>query len=348
LLFGLLQGLLLGLFLFRKKVKDLTFLYLVLILTLATMQMIFKLVSKLWMFENIKTIYFLSYKLPLLMGPLLFLFIQSHIRKEFQKRDLLHFVPFVLFSLSIFLSYTPFARLGWMSMYNETILSASSLLIYSFLSWRWIRSHADSVKKFNAFIGAITLTELGVIGGLAFLYLTYPTYNEWRFLFIPLTLLVYWMSYKVMAEPNYFFESGSPTLFIFRHASAKYQHSGLKESEADKIFSDLQALLTEQKPYLKANLTIDLLATQLSTTRHNLSQVINMRFNKTYGELINDHRLAEVQKLLVNPRMKHFTIAAIALDSGFNSVSGFNEIFKKKTGLTPSKYREQHQQRMTA
>jgi AraC-like DNA-binding protein len=43
-----------------------------------------------------------------------------------------------------------------------------------------------------------------------------------------------------------------------------------------------------------------------------------------------------------------FTIAAIALDSGFNSVSSFNDLFKKRFGTTPSQYRQQHVSKMSA
>jgi AraC-like DNA-binding protein len=46
----------------------------------------------------------------------------------------------------------------------------------------------------------------------------------------------------------------------------------------------------------------------------------------------------EVKQRLENPRFKHLTILAIAYDSGFNSKSSFNTIFKEKTGLTPSDY----------
>ena len=35
---------------------------------------------------------------------------------------------------------------------------------------------------------------------------------------------------------------------------------------------------------------------------------------------------------------RQLTILAIAYDSGFNSKSSFNTIFKEKTGQTPSEY----------
>lgn len=348
LLFGLLQGFLLALVLFRKKVNTLPFAYLALLLTVAALQMTFKLVSKLWMFENIQPTYLLSYKLPFLMGPLLFLFIQSHIKNKFQWRDLLHVIPFIAFSLTVFFPYTSYLRFLWISIYTETIFSTLSMLIYAGLSWRLVKSHRDTLSKFLPFIGGITITELAVIAGLAFIFITYPHYSTWRFLFVPLTLLVYWMSYKVMTEPNYFFVAGAKVATLFRQPLTKYSNSGLKEEDAQEIETRLLKLLKEQKPYLDSSLTLDVLAKLTNTTKHRLSQVLNTRLKKSYLELINDHRVAEVQQRLANPKMHHFTIAAIAFDCGFNSVSAFNEIFKKKTGSTPSKYREESHQRMTA
>ncbi|HDR67474.1 MAG TPA: helix-turn-helix domain-containing protein, partial [Bacteroidaceae bacterium] len=52
----------------------------------------------------------------------------------------------------------------------------------------------------------------------------------------------------------------------------------------------------------------------------------------------NDYRVEEVKKRLQDPKFKHLTILAIAYESGFNSKSSFNTIFKERTGLTPSDY----------
>jgi AraC-like DNA-binding protein len=53
---------------------------------------------------------------------------------------------------------------------------------------------------------------------------------------------------------------------------------------------------------------------------------------------VNEYRIEEVKKRMVDPAFKHLTILAIAYDAGFNSKSSFNTIFKQKTGMTPSEY----------
>jgi len=51
--------------------------------------------------------------------------------------------------------------------------------------------------------------------------------------------------------------------------------------------------------------------------------------------------LAEVKRLLADPRYDHFTLLALAFEAGFSSKTTFNTYFKEKTGLTPSVYRKQ-------
>jgi AraC-like DNA-binding protein len=59
--------------------------------------------------------------------------------------------------------------------------------------------------------------------------------------------------------------------------------------------------------------------------------------NKHFSEFINTYRIDFAKKLLKETYLK---IEAIAYDSGFNSLSTFNTVFKKETGFTPSKYRK--------
>ncbi|HEY3403090.1 MAG TPA: helix-turn-helix domain-containing protein, partial [Ohtaekwangia sp.] len=46
----------------------------------------------------------------------------------------------------------------------------------------------------------------------------------------------------------------------------------------------------------------------------------------------------EVKSRMTDPGYAHLTLLAIALESGFNSKTSFNTVFKKLTGQTPSQY----------
>ena len=61
----------------------------------------------------------------------------------------------------------------------------------------------------------------------------------------------------------------------------------------------------------------------------------------TFFDFVNSYRVDEVKARLSGPDAKNFTLLGIAYDSGFNSKSSFNSIFKKFTDLTPSQFAKQ-------
>ena len=73
--------------------------------------------------------------------------------------------------------------------------------------------------------------------------------------------------------------------------------------------------------------------------KHVVSQIINEQLSYNFNDFINSFRIEEAKKMLNDPGMKNITVASIAYDSGFNTLSAFNTAFKKFTGLTPSQFR---------
>ena len=57
------------------------------------------------------------------------------------------------------------------------------------------------------------------------------------------------------------------------------------------------------------------------------------------------HRIEEAKKRLKDPKENQYVVLKIAYDVGFNSKSTFNTAFKKFTGMSPSEFREKHQDR---
>ena len=63
---------------------------------------------------------------------------------------------------------------------------------------------------------------------------------------------------------------------------------------------------------------------------------------KNFFDFINSYRVESVKEMLLNKEFEHYTVLAIGLESGFNSKTSFNTVFKKMTGVTPSEYRKQN------
>jgi AraC-like DNA-binding protein len=47
----------------------------------------------------------------------------------------------------------------------------------------------------------------------------------------------------------------------------------------------------------------------------------------------------EVKRRLLDEKFEHLTIVALAFESGFNSKSTFNSIFKQNTNMTPTQWK---------
>jgi AraC-like DNA-binding protein len=118
----------------------------------------------------------------------------------------------------------------------------------------------------------------------------------------------------------------------------KYKTSGLRSEDAKAFLPILLEYMESKKPFLNNRLTISELAGQLEIPTNHLSQIINEQVGKNFFEFVNQYRVEEVKQRILENHERKFTLLAIAFDSGFNSKSSFNSIFKKQTGLTPKEY----------
>lgn len=177
-----------------------------------------------------------------------------------------------------------------------------------------------------------------------------------RFGFSALTVFIYWLSYKAWNQPELFAvirgyshetveRSIAPKLTVHLPLK-KYSNSGLSENDIERIIAGLGKKMKMDKPYLDAELTIDSLAESIECTRHHLSQVINEQLGKSFYDYINQYRVEEAKQLLADPSRGNHKIASIAYDAGFNSISTFNDVFKKLAGSTPSQFRKQREEKL--
>ena len=98
----------------------------------------------------------------------------------------------------------------------------------------------------------------------------------------------------------------------------------------------LLALMAEEQPWLEPELTLTEVAKRLRVTPGLLSKVINTGCGQNFNDFVNAYRVREAQRLLADPRFAHYSLVGVALESGFNSRSTFNRVFKKVTGRAPS------------
>lgn len=245
------------------------------------------------------------------------------------------------------LAYTS-AALLLIRKHERNILQAFSELRKVRLRW---------LKQFVLLIFSIIL--FGVVVFYARKW-NVPWVSEvYHYHYLGVILCIYWIGYKALSQPAIFTTSPHSTAEIKEPVpeeaampaekrqemkpeenvdAVKYQKSGLREQLAEEYLDQLLNYMQDKKPYLQNELSIQELAEAVGIQKHHLSRIINERLNKNFYDFINDYRVEEAKRLLLNPAFRHYTTLAIALEAGFSSKATFNAVFKKQTGLTPTAF----------
>ena len=107
------------------------------------------------------------------------------------------------------------------------------------------------------------------------------------------------------------------------------------------IISKLEKIMNSEKLYKDPNFSLNDLAEATAESRNAISFALNYSLNKTFYNYINELRIDESKRLLRDTTMRHFSIAGIAAQSGFKSMSVFYRFFKDIEKVTPAVYRKQ-------
>jgi AraC-like DNA-binding protein len=306
--------------------------------------------------------------LPYTYGPLLLLYAKwmTTEKPQFDPRYLWHFSPFFIFLIAslIFIDepvmhgtagFLVIDRfVSFRIIYGFTFFI--SITAYSVATFVVINRHQKRLKELVSYSsGKITLQWLlglsitfyagyvimFIFGGIDIMVGFMP-FDPYEISFISLTILTFLFGVFGFHQPSIFeevvrYEDHDPSKEE-ESETKKYQRSGLRKEDVADFVNKIRKFMVIEKPYLNRELTIYNLSDQLKISRHILSEVINEHMGMNFYNLVNEYRVNEVKERMKSDAMKHLTILAIAYDSGFNSKSSFNTIFKEKTGQTPSEY----------
>ena len=312
---------------------------------------------------------------PLTFGPFLWMYTNSLIGKKWgiTKRDLWHFLPFFIFALVqiVFPQHFAFPRVDTppSSVLQQIhgMATLFSLLGYSgMVLWRLTQHGRRVLDHFSSVSLPITLTWLQwlnivfvtayMMPVLAHLLRLHQIFSAHGLAF---TGFIFALSFFALQQPIVFQKSDtsdeSPAPApqessqegehpaeesAEENSEPKYGRSGLTEDRAQDYLQRLEDAMRHEKPYLDADLTLEKLAKQIHVSRNHLTQILNEQLNKNFYLYVNEYRINEVKHRLLDPDNAHLTILAIAYESGFNSKSTFNTVFKKITDMTPSQFRK--------
>jgi AraC-like DNA-binding protein len=61
----------------------------------------------------------------------------------------------------------------------------------------------------------------------------------------------------------------------------------------------------------------------------------------SFTAYVLEQRLTRARRTLINPRLAHLKVSAVAMDAGFCNLSYFNQTFRRRFGASPSDIRAQ-------
>ncbi len=313
----------------------------------------------------------IAYPLPWLFGPLVYLYSleASDRSRRFMARDALHFVPavaIVLIGLPIYMMSGPekIALFERLRVHDAPLIirladptKYASGVAYSIATVALLRRHRRCVEDCYSSTERVNLLWLlrlaGAVAAIWFLSIVVPIRYGDDVVALAMAVLVYAIGYMGLRQPEIFhFERlAAPDESAATSAEPpdvrdvpdvrdiRYERSGLGDAEAVALKDALLALMKKETLWRDPDLTLPDLAARLDTTPHKLSEVLNSQLGQTFYEFVNGHRVDDVRKRMARGDSNHLKVLALAMDAGFASKSTFNDVFKKRTGQTPSAYR---------
>lgn len=129
---------------------------------------------------------------------------------------------------------------------------------------------------------------------------------------------------------------------------------GRKYMNTEYIFPDVK--LNKQKEYIeKFNLifdyindnymeeiSLDTIADVAGFSKFHFSRLFKQFTDMSFYDYLNQRRVKEAEKLLLNPSL---SITEVAMRSGFSSISTFNRVFKNFKECTPTEFKNLYQRR---
>jgi len=107
--------------------------------------------------------------------------------------------------------------------------------------------------------------------------------------------------------------------------------------EERELAKRIEYLIYTDKVYQEPAYSRSDLAKECDCSETVISKVFNAHFQKSFPQVMNEHRVDEAKRLLEETKA---TIKQISAEVGFNSMPSFNRVFKDITGYSPGAYRK--------
>jgi AraC-like DNA-binding protein len=261
------------------------------------------------------------------IGPLLLLYTQSfNPNFRFKKLYLFHFLPAIL--ITLFSSQLQLDLFWYQGGYTSLLfytLSYTVIYIWVFVRERQQGTFTSEVAFLwiSVLLTTLTLFQFSYFSNYI---LRFTDYSNGPMLY---SVLIYLITFVVIKNNQAF----------LNERKKKYQNVNLSEAELASHFQVISNIMEQQKPYRDVEFSVQKLAELTTLPGYIISTVLSSKAQTNFNQYANNYRIQDAKQMLSNPKFDHLTIAAIAYECGFNSLSSFNTAFKKLAGTTPSAFK---------
>lgn len=126
-------------------------------------------------------------------------------------------------------------------------------------------------------------------------------------------------------------------LLIKLETDSKKEYLDEQTSNHSRIITFNNFLKILESNYMRSE-SAEFYAQKLNMSSRNLNLISQSVFGKSITEIIETRKLIEARNLLLNSGK---SVSEIGYELGYNEKSYFTRVFHKKTGVTPTEYREQ-------
>jgi len=224
-------------------------------------------------------------------------------------------------NLSVLVMILAFLQMGFFLGYVSYLFSKQLKTL------KWIRA----LKYYH--LSLLLIFSINLVGKLMVFFGVIELNKDWLITMTGFFALpTYFTTYMVMKEGLGFLEI----------QKQRYAKTPLDTTKSEELLAAIEELIKDKRYFLKSDLNIQMLAKELNTPSKYISQVINLKLNKSFSSYINEQRIEYAKKILLNEGLNKYNISGIGLKSGFRSNSQFYNSFKKYTALTPTDFVKKH------
>ncbi|OPC04668.1 AraC family transcriptional regulator [Elizabethkingia ursingii] len=309
-------------------------------------------------FSNFPYLLGLDIPVPLIHGPMLYLYILYLTGRQPNRYNwLLHFAPAIItyiYLINFFIltsqekvhiyEYGTTAYRIFRKIIKVVIISSG--ILYVILSILAVRRYKKQISDLYSNTEKINLNwSYYLITGIALIWIAVILKNE-ILIFTLVSLFIIVAAYFGISRVG-ILEFASKQSDINEEkqtehndeiVAVKYQKTFAGEDAIQHIYKKLTYQMEHEKLYKDPELNLNHVAALLGIQPNILSQTINSVENKNFYDYINRQRIEEFKRIVVLPENQKFTILSLAFESGFNSKTSFNRNFKKYMDSSPREF----------